>query len=363
MKIAQLAPPWLPVPPVGYGGTEAVVHNLTEGLVKRGHEVTLFATGDSETKANLSYIFPKALGNSGNLKRDPLLPFLHFIECFERALEFDIIHNHAQYWAMFLADLVRTPVVHTIHGSFAKSYTPQGKLDTLKKFKNHNFISISNAQRKDMPELNYVATVYNGIDLEQFQFSEEQEGYLLWIGRITPKKGVVEAINVAKKMNIPLKIAAAIDPIDQEYFDREVKPKIDGNLIRFEGEALFKDKINLYQKALCVLYPISWEEPFGLVMAESMACGTPVIAFARGSVPEVIKDGVAGFVVRPESFQNESSFVIEKNGEDGLTEAIKRIGEIDRKACRRHVEENFSIERMVEDYEKAYEKILNEQHK
>ncbi|MCL5114107.1 MAG: glycosyltransferase family 4 protein [Patescibacteria group bacterium] len=366
MKIAQLAPPWISVPPTGYGGTEMIVHYLTEELVRRGHDVTLFASGDSKTKARLSSVFKSAIGNSGELKNQPLNPLLHYIECFEQASKFDMIHNHAQYYAMFLADLVKTPVVHTIHGSFSKEDVPQAdKRQTLKKFKDHNFVSISNSQRRGLNILNYVATVYNGIDISEFPFSSKKGEYLCWMGRITQKKGPVDAVETAKILKMKLKISGAVDPIDREYCETVLKPLIfdqkNNGLIEFKEEIKREEKALLYRDALCTLYPIRWEEPFGLVMAESMSCGTPVIAYNYGSVPEIIKDGVTGFIVDPddEPRSMKGSFIIKKQGIEGLVEAVKRIKEIDRAACRRHIEENFTIERMVDGYEKVYHEIIS----
>lgn len=357
MRIAQLAPPWLSVPPLAYGGTEIVIHSLTEGLVKKGHDVTLFASGDSQTSAKLSYVFEKALGNSG-FNKDALRPLLHYIECFDRAEEFDIIHNHAQYFAMFLAHLVKTPVVHTVHGSYSPEYTPEEKIHTLKRFKNHNFVSISNSQRNDLPDLNYRATVYNGIDTSKFTFSGKAGDYILWIGRITSKKGPVEAIKVARELDIGLRIVAAIDPIEQEYFEKEVRPLIDGNLVRFDGEVKGDDKIEYYKNGLLTIYPIHWNEPFGLVMAESMSCGTPVVAYNQGSVPEIIVDGKTGFIVNSQNGPA-GNYIIKEKAVDGLVEGVKRIGEIRRQDCRDHIMNNFTLDRMVDGYEAVYKKILD----
>jgi len=368
MKIAQLAPPWLSVPPRGYGGTELIVSYITEELVKRGHDVTLFASGDSKTSAKLFSVFDKAIGNSGELKNQPLNPLLHYIECFQRADEFDIIHNHAQYYAMFLADLVKTPVVHTIHGSFSKEDVPQEeKRQTLRKFKDHNFVSISDSQRRGLESLNYIATVYNGIDISEFSFSDKKGSYLCWMGRITEKKGPVDAIETAKALDMKLKIGGAVDTIDRKYYDNILYPLIlkdKSHLLEFREEINRREKNDLYRNAICTLYPIHWEEPFGLVMAESMACGTPVVAFNHGSVSEVIKDGVTGFIVDSDlgNDPNKGSFIIKKTGIEGLVEAVKNIGKIDRNACRKHVEDNFTVEKMVDEYEAVYDKILITSH-
>lgn len=343
MKIALLAPPYLPVPPDGYGGTERIISSLTEGLVERGHDVTLFATGDSHTKAKLVSTFPTSIGNSGEIKAKPLIPLLQYIDCFARAKEFDLIHNHAQYYAMFLADLVSTPVVHTLHGSIFKGEVPEEKRQVLSRFRHHNFISISQNQQMAFVELNWRGVAYNGIDPSEFPYVEKGENYLLWVGRITPKKGALEAIEVAKKTGMKLKLVGVVDPIDEPYFASEVKPLIDGEHIELLGEVRGPEKAKLYGNALATLYPISWHEPFGLVMAESMATGTPVIGFRIGSVPELIEDGVTGFVVE----------TVEQMGE-----AVKKISEISRKKCRQRVEQLFSTESMVKAYEKLYTQII-----
>lgn len=365
MKIALLVPPYLPVPPKGYGGTERIVSYLADGLVKRGHEVTLFASGDSKTSAKLISIFPEALGNSGELKTKPLYPLLQYIECFTRASQFEIIHNHAQYFAMPLSDLVKTPVVHTLHGTVVREEIPEDKSRTLDRFRNHNFISISNNQREGRPDLNWTATVYNGIKIEDYPFRSEKGNYLLWMGRIVAKKGPVEAIETAKRAGMPLKMAAAIDPIDRPFYEEKVKPLIDGKNIQFLGEVDGKEKADLYGRAAATLYPISWHEPFGLVMAESMACGTPVIAYNEGSVPEVVEDGVTGYIIQAPNPKSQipnklqiPNLKIQKEGIEGLVEAVKRIGEIKREDCRKRVEEKFTVEKMVEGYENALKEVV-----
>lgn len=347
MRIALLAPPYLSVPPVAYGGTEKIVSLLADGLVDAGHEVTLFATGDSLTRAKLSSIFPQGLGNSGLKKDDALMPLLHSLECYKRQKEFDIIHNHAQYLALFMADFLTTPVVHTIHGSFYPGELPQEKRMVLARFKHHNFVSISDNQRGGMPDLNYVSTVYNGLDPEEYHYVEKPEGdYLLWVGRIVEKKGPGTAIDVAQKMGIPLVIAAAIDPVDMPYFESAVKPRIDGKKVSYVGEMTQKTLDRLYGNALCTLFPITWHEPFGLVMIESMICGTPVVAYDIGSVTEIITHGKTGFTVPIGS------------GVEGLIHAVKEVRQIQRGDCRDEVKKRFTKEVMVEGYERVYEKLL-----
>lgn len=349
MKIAILAPPYLPVPPHGYGGTEQIVSTLTEGLVQKGHDVTLYATGDSVTHAHLVSVYPQALGNDGTKKADVLLPLLHYARCFRDQESFDIIHSHAQYLGLFFSEFARVPVVHTWHGSYYQGEVPEEKRAVLANFSKQPIITISNNQRGGMPELTYVATVYNGIRLADYPFIERSTGgYLLWVGRIVEKKGPLAAIEVARKLNIPLKMAAVVDPIDQPYFDRVVGPNIDNKLITLTGELHRGDIAALYGNALATLYPITWHEPFGLVMAESMATGTPVVAYNSGSVPEIIEDGATGFVVGV------------AEGIDGLARAVRNVGSIDRTACRARAATHFSSETMVEAYENVYQTIVAE---
>lgn len=347
MKIALLAPPYLSIPPKKYGGTEKIISLLSDGLVEQGHDVTLFATGDSFTKAKLVSVFPRGLGNSGLKKDDGLLPLIHYTECFRRQGQFDIIHNHGQYLAMYLSEFSKTPVVHTIHGSYYPGEIPEEKRKVLSVFRHHNFISISNNQRGGFPDLNFISTVYNGIDINQFTYTEKPKGeYLLWVGRIVAKKGPLPAIETAKRLEIPLVIAAAIDPIDMPYYEEIIKPLIDGKKISYIGEINHHSTDELYGNALCTLFPITWHEPFGLVMIESMVCGTPVVAYNIGSVPEVIEDGKTGFIVEI------------KSGVEGLVHAVKKISEIQRGDCRSHVLENFSKDAMVNGYKEAYKKVL-----
>lgn len=345
MKIAILAPPYLPIPPNGYGGVERVVYLLTEGLVKKGHDVTLFAPGDSKVSAKLFSTFPKSIGNSGELKNKPFYPLLQYVDCFKRASEFDIIHNHAEHLAMFLAELVTTPVVHTIHSTLIDGETLPEKRLVWERFKKHHFVSISDNQREGMKDLNYAGTVYNGIDISGYKYIENPRGdYLLWVGRITPKKGPLEAIVASGKAGMKLVMAATIDPIEQKYYEEVIRPKIDGDKVEFVGELHGDSLSTLYGNAYATLVPISWHEPFGLVMVESMACGTPVVAYDIGSAREVVRDGHTGFVVKDQL---------------EMVEAVERVRTLKRFDCLKRVEEKFTAERMVSGYEAVYRKILN----
>ncbi len=347
MKIAILAPPYLPIPPPRYGGTERIVSLLTEGLVKRGHDVMLFASGDSRTSAKLSSVFETSLGNSGFDKGNNDKPLLHYEACYNRASEFDIIHSHGQYLSLPGAEGLGTPVLFTIHGSFYRGETTEEKRALLAGHKHFNYSSISDNQRGGMPDLHFVATVYNALDTSEYLFNPQNNSeYLLWVGRVSPKKGALEAIQTAKKVGMRLEMAAAIDPIDRKYFNEVIKPHVDGVGVVFHGEVGMNALIELYGGARAVLFPIAWHEPFGLVMIEAMSCGTPVVAYNCGSVPEIIEHGKTGYVVEP------------TEGIEGLTRAVQTIGSINRAACRARVDKYFSSEQMVEGYENAYQKVL-----
>ena len=354
LKIAQIAPPWINVPPKKYGGIELIISHLTEELIKRGHKVTLFASGDSITKAKLISAFPNALYNIGIPWTNAFCPLFHAAVSFEKLEKFDIIHNHFDYFGLAFSSLIKTPMITTFHSDLTTAEKNPAKYQFLKKFKKSRFVSISNNQRKSKLNLNFVSTIYNGINLNEFEFSGKSQNYLVWLGRITEKKGLIEAIRASKKAKLRLKIAAKIDKNhlpDVEFYNKKVKPLIDGKQIQYLGEINSRRRNNLLKNALALLNPIKWNEPFGLVMPEAMACGTPVIAFNRGSVPEIVKNGKTGFVVS--EFDKNRKINIK-----GLVNAIKKIDQIDRRECRKHVEENFTIKKMVDGYEKVYEKIL-----
>lgn len=372
MKIAILSTPWIAVPPQGYGGIELVVENITEGLVKRGHDVTLFATGDSKTSANLAYFFPKAVGNDLFKKENPyyILQHAHAFVKYIRSKNFDILHNNSQYIPMYFFDLQKTPFLHTLHGAFytglsAPSGFTEETRETLSLFKHHPYVSISNNQRLGMPDLNYIETIYNGIKIDDYKLSESRGGNLVWLGRITPNKGLDTAIKTAIETNLPLKVAFFTDPGDKEYFEKEIKPICNAN-VELLGQLMNgKEKSIFFENALATLFPIRWDEPFGLVIVESMACGIPVIAFARGSVGEIIEDGVTGFLINPSDTETKGNFITKKTGIEGMVEAVNRMYSLPddeykkmRKNCRELVEQKFSAEKMVENYEKVYEKIL-----
>jgi glycosyltransferase involved in cell wall biosynthesis len=343
MRIAQVAPLWERVPPPAYGGIELVVGHLTDELVRRGHDVTLFASGDSITLAKLESVHPRALRLDSQVKDYAIYEMLQLSQVYERASEFDIIHSHMGYAALSYANLVKTPTVHTLHGVF----TP----DNEKIFSYANrqsFVSISDAQREPKLGLNCVATVYNGIDVSSYEFHPEPEEppYLAFLSRLSPEKGPHLAIAIAKQAGWRLKMAGKVDPVDQDYFETQVLPHIDGKQIEYLGEANHAQKSVLMGGAVATLFPITWREPFGLVMVESMAAGTPVIAMEMGSTPEVIAHGKTGFLCH----------TVEE-----CVAAIAQIPCISRLACREHVAAHFSVARMTDGYEAVYREIVSEQ--
>ena len=344
MRIAQIAPLWERVPPATYGGTELIVSLLTDELVRRGHQVTLFATGDSQTLAKLESCADRALDRAWRSQEighqeSKLYHTLQLNKVFARASEFDLIHSHVDSAAFPYVDSVETPVLHTVHGIVYPHAEP-----LWRDARHQNFISISNSQRRNDLGLNYVATVYNGIDITIFPFYPlpHENSYLAFLGRIAPEKGSHLAIEIAKRSGWHLKMAGKVDPLDREYFEERVKPHIDGIQIEFLGEANHEQKCRLMGNAVATLFPITWSEPFGLVMTESMVLGTPVIAIAMGSTEEVIEDGKIGFLCHD---------VAE------CVTALDRLEEIDRRACRDRVVANFSLTHMVDGYEAVYRQL------
>ncbi|WP_427160703.1 glycosyltransferase family 4 protein [Aliinostoc sp. HNIBRCY26] len=342
MRIAQVAPLWERVPPPAYGGIELVVGLLTDELVRRGHEVTLFASGDSISLAKLVSVHPCALRLDSKVKEYSIYEMLQLGSVYERADEFDLIHSHMGCASLPYAKLVKTPTVHTLHGIFTA--------DNQKMFqyaKNQPFVSISDSQRELSLGLNYVATVYNGIDVNSYKFypQPDEPPYLAFLGRISPEKGPHLAIEIAKKAGWRLKMAGKVDVVDVEYFEKVVKPLIDGKQIEYLGEANHRQKNALMGGAVATLFPITWREPFGLVMVESMASGTPVIAMKLGSTTEVIDHGKTGFLC--------------SNVEECI-HAIDKVADLDRFYCREYVQNRFSLQAMTDGYEEVYRQILQE---
>ncbi|HLG12366.1 MAG TPA: glycosyltransferase family 4 protein [Dehalococcoidia bacterium] len=336
MRIGMIAPLEIRVPPTAYGGTELIVSLLTEELVKRGHDVTLFASGDSLTTAKLVPGSATFLRGSG--RNSSILTMLSVLSCLERAHEFEVIHNHTGFEGLATANLVNTPVLTTLHGGLDG--------DWLLLFERYNgwYNTISHSARALLPETdNFAGVIYNAIDHETYPFNPgRREDYLLFLSRISPEKGTHLAIEVARRLGRRLIIAGNVDSVDEHYFKTQVEPEVDGRLIQYVGEADYDTKRRLFANASCLLAPLTWDEPFGLFMAEAMACGTPVIAIRRGSAPELVLHGETGFVV---------------DDLDGMVEAVGRLHEISPYTCHERVAENFSVGRMTDDYLSLYQRI------
>jgi len=343
MRIGMIAPPWFPLPPQGYGGIELVVSLLTEGLVRDGHDVTLFASGDSKTLARLSFVYDRAPREL--IATASYIEIVHGLEAYTRAREFDVIHDHDGFASRAMGALVHrlvgTPVVATLHGP-ADAAT-QESLASLRE--NLRFIAISDYQRHGFPDLSFVATIPNAIDFDSYPFSAEKDDYLLFVGRMIDDKGAHTAVEVARRLSSRLILVGKInEEAEREYFAAKVEPLLTDDMY-YRGEVDTSTKLELYKNARCTLFPIQWPEPFGLVMIESMAAGTPVVAFRHGSVPGVIDDGRTGFIVETV---------------DEMVEAVRRVGEIDPEECRRVAEERFGIPRFVAAHVAAYRRLLDE---
>ena len=359
MDIAMLAPISWPLPPAGYGPWEQVAHNLTEELVKLGHNVTLFAAAGTKTSATFAQTCPHALAEwpepersrpqafdpqTGLLEGPPdarALEELHIATCMEGASsgEFDIVHSHLHVHALVFSRLIPCPLISTLHGSaWVRAAHP-----VFLQYKDMPFVSLSDAERTFLPELNYVATIPNGIDLAKFPFEQEKDDYLLFAGRLAPEKGPAEAIEVARRSGRRLLIAGMIEPQHEEYYNTRVKPHIDGKQIEYLGLLSQKDLAPVYRKAAAVLFIINWTEPCGLVALESQASGTPLIATRRGSMPEIIRNGKTGFIV---------------DTVDEAVGAVEKLGTIKPSACRHNVESRFSAPVMAKAYAKAYESLI-----
>ena len=335
MKIALISPIAWRTPPIHYGPWENIASLLCEGLVKRGIDVTLFATKDSKTAGKLCAICPRGYEEDKTIE-PKVWECLHICEVFERANEFDLIHNNFDFLPLTYSCLVDTPVLTTIHGFSSPAILP-----VYEKFNDKNYyVSISNSDRSD--KLDYIATIYHGINLEQFTFKKETGDYLIFFGRMHKDKGAKEAIEIAKAFGMKLIMAGIVQ--DQEYFDNEITPNFSDDIV-YVGSVGAKERDELLGGAYALLHPIFFAEPFGLSVVESMACGTPVVAFNKGSMPELIETGKNGFIV--------------ENIEEAV-EALGQIIKIDRQCCRTTVEEKFSVERMVDDYISVYKKIIEE---
>ncbi len=341
MRIAQVSPLYESVPPKYYGGTERVVSYLTEELVRQGQDVTLFASGDSITKAKLVAVCRRSL----RLDKHCVDQLAHHILMLEKVIscsdEFDIVHYHVGYLHFPYSRRQRSAHVTTLHGRL----DIPDLVPLFKEFREIPVVSISNSQRSPLPWLNWQATVYHGLPEDLYEFRPEPGKYLAFLGRVSPEKRVDRAIEIAKRVGMPLKIAAKVDRVDQDYFENVVTPLLRDPLIEFIGEIGEEEKDEFLGKAYALLFPIDWPEPFGLAMIEAMACGTPVIAYRHGSVEEVIEEGSTGFIV---------------NQIESAVDAVKRVAELSRKRCREVFEKRFSVKRMASDYMKVYERLVEQ---
>jgi glycosyltransferase involved in cell wall biosynthesis len=340
MRIAQVAPLTEAVPPKLYGGTERVVHWLTEELVELGNDVTLFASGDSITSAKLDAAWPKALRLDGSV-RDPNALHMIMLEHVRQRCDvgdFDFVHFHLDYYPFSLFSRQSTPVVTTLHGRLdLPEHQP-----VFNTFSSVPVISISNSQRRPVPQANWIRTIHHGLPAKLLTPQPTKPEYLAVLGRIAPEKAVDRAIRIAQRCGIPLKIAAKVDKADQEYYDEIIKPLLDSSDVEFIGEISDAEKPAFLSGAIALLVTIDWPEPFGLVMIEAMACGTPVIAFNRGSVPEIVDDGLTGFIVEDET---------------SAVGAVNRLSELNRAKIRERFEARFTSRRMALDYLSAYRSL------
>ncbi len=340
LRIAQIAPLVERVPPKKYGGTERMIYALTEGLVKKGHQVTLFASGDSLTSAKLFSVYPRSLREARipDLYGTNIWTLLNAGIVYQQQKDFDIIHDHLGVFSLPTANLARKPVVMTFHGPFLPQVRRMYKV-----LSRPYVVTISKAQGRTAEGLNHIGTVYNGLNLESYPFSPTHDGYLLFVGRLSEEKGPHYAVEVAQYLDIPLIIAAKLDEVDMSYFNQYISPRLSDDRIKWIGEVDEPTRNKLMSRALCVLSPVSWPEPFGLIMIEAQACGAPVVGFRRGAVPEIVAHGRTGYVVE---------------NLDEMIEAVNKIGKISRLECRRHALRNFNAERMVDAYEKIYYQLL-----
>jgi glycosyltransferase involved in cell wall biosynthesis len=341
MRIAQIAPLTEAVPPRLYGGTERVVSYLTEELVGLGHEVTLFASGDSTTTARLEAVWPRALRFETDLRAPSAAQMLLLETVYQRADEFDVLHFHLDYWSFSLFSRQRTPFLTTLHGRLdLPEFQP-----LYNQFRQVPLVSISDSQRRPLPQANFVATVQHGLPEALLRPRPVKPGYLAFLGRIAPEKRPDAAILIARRAGIPLRIAAKVDRVDEAYYRDKIRPLIDGRHVELIGEIGDADKSEFLSGAIALLLPIEWPEPFGLVMIEAMACGTPVIAFNSGSVPEIIEDGLTGFIV-----ENEAAAVA----------AVERAARLPRGPIRQRFEQRFTVRRMAEDYLRLYDELAEQ---
>jgi glycosyltransferase involved in cell wall biosynthesis len=339
MRIAQVSPLIESVPPKHYGGTERIVSYLTEELVRLGHEVTLFASSDSVTNARVIAPCQRSLRKNEKCK-DPVAREVLLVDhVLEHAGEFDVIHFHTGYLHFPVCRCLSVPHLTTLHGRLDLP----DLVPVFERFRDEPLISISNAQRQPLAWANWQTTIYHGLPKDLLAFRQGSDDYLAFLGRISPEKGADRAIEIAKRVGIPLKIAAKVDRVDRRYFKRVVEPLLNDSHVEWVGEISDHQKNDFLGNAYALLFPIDWPEPFGLVMIEAMACGTPVIAYDQGSVPEVMDDGLTGFIVREL---------------DEAAEAVRQVRNLSRARCREVFDKRFTATRMANDYIHMYQRML-----
>jgi glycosyltransferase involved in cell wall biosynthesis len=339
MRIAQIAPLTEAIPPRLYGGTERVIYWLTEELVALGHEITLFASGDSQTSASLVPVWPKALRLDGEVRDACALHMMMLEHVRRRAADFDLLHFHLDYYPFSLFSRQATPFVTTLHGRL--DLPEHQPVFTI--FSSIPVVSISDAQRQPLPQAGWVRTIHHGVPAGLLTPQPVKPTYLAFIGRISPEKATDRAIRIAQRCGLPLKIAAKVDKVDREYFEERVRPLLASPDVEYIGEISDGEKSAFFSGAIALLAPIDWPEPFGLVTIEAMACGTPVIAFNRGAVPEIVEHGLTGFVV-----EDETSAVA----------AVNRVGQLSREKIRSRFEDRFTARRMAQDYVTVYRALI-----
>jgi glycosyltransferase involved in cell wall biosynthesis len=339
LRIAQIAPLYERIPPKLYGGTERIVSYLTEELVRRGHDVTLFAAGDAQTSARLHPACPQALRLAGKQKHGAFLQLRMLSDVYENADDFDVIHSHIDYWSFALARLSKTPTVSTLHGRL--------DLEDLRpvysRYQTVPLVSISNGQRAPLAFMNWIGTVYHGLPRQLLSYSKGPGKYLAFLGRISPEKRPDLAIDIARKAGIPIKLAAKVDVVDRAYFEQVIKPRLALPGVEYIGEINESQKNEFLGNALALMFTIDWPEPFGLAMIEALACGTPVVARLCGSVPEVLRNGVSGLIA--------TEF-------DDLVKAVKNIESVPRAGCRKEFETRFTAEVMATQYERIFYDLI-----
>lgn len=339
LRIAQVGPLYERIPPKLYGGTERIVSYITEELVRRGHEVTLFAAGDAQTCAQLHPACPQALRLAGKQDLAAALQLPMLSDVYDNADDFDVIHSHIDYWAFAFAQLSRTPSVSTMHGRLdIESLKP-----VYSRYRTMPLVSISDAQRKPLSFMNWAATIYHGLPRDLLTYNQGPGKYLAFLGRISPEKRPDLAIDLAKKAGIPIKLAAKVDVTDRAYFEQIIKPRLSYPDVEYIGEINEAQKNEFLGNALALMFTIDWPEPFGLAMIEALACGTPVIARPCGSVTEVLRNGVTGLITR--------EF-------DDLVQAVKNVGKLSREACRKEFETRFTADVMAAQYEQIYLRLI-----